>query len=159
MFDNQLEKLEEKLDDLRFDKETYQMQIETGFNVQRKLNIINNLIQELERQIACHRGENAGTASEINIVEDIKIACCRGENAGTASEESSLMNKNKIDVSTSDDMQASMGEMKARYEETDTSSEIISKENQVPIDENKVILERMNPVEGKEVSEEKITER
>ena len=100
MYDNQLEKLEEKLDDLRFDRETCVIQKESGFDVEKKLAITDNLIKELERQIVCRRGENAGTTSgEIQQVSKakfiknkesqkrIEIACRRGGNAGTASEE------------------------------------------------------------------------
>ena len=74
MFNNKLEKLKERLEDLKFEKGTCEIKLEClgkddlcessekeKVEAEKKLRIIDNLIKVLEKQTESCRGENAGT--------------------------------------------------------------------------------------------------
>ena len=74
MINNKLVKLEERLEDLKFEKGTCEIKLESlgkddlcessekeKVEAEKKLRIIDNLIKVLEKQTESCRGENAGT--------------------------------------------------------------------------------------------------
>ena len=97
---------------------------------QKRMKILENLIQALNHKVI--QDEYSTASSECETISS-KARLSEKSNLIEVKNNNS-MNDNKVVVSTSNDMQVSREEKKARY--GDTSSETISKEKQISIEEN-----------------------